>query len=202
MAIRYYDEALANKIKAWVIDSSVTILKPDEVSRLFQTVADKKNDKPIALPLIALSREPELEILSTNKKALSYDGAKLNANEQKANQLNAIPIEIHYQLDIYTRLYTEADEYLRNFIFNFINFPRLSIVIPYNGANIKHDSNVRILSTVTDNSDVKMSLAPGQFTRWTIKLMIDDAYLFSIPFQSVKTMSDTNPVETPNDKSM
>lgn len=200
MAIRYYDEALANKIKAWVKDSSVTILKPDEVSRLFQMIADEKNDKPITFPLIALSREPDLEILSTNKKELSYDGARLNANEQMANQLNAIPIEIHYQLDIYTRLYTEGDEYLRNFIFNFINYPKLNIVIPYNGANIEHNSNVRILSTVTDNSDVKMKLSPDQFTRWTIKLTIDDAYLFSIPFQSVKKVSDTNTVNTPDDK--
>lgn len=195
MAIRYYDEALAQKIKNWVKDSSVTILKPDEVERRFRQEADGENDKPITLPLITLAREADIEILSTNKKSLSYDGAKLNANDLGAQQLNAIPIEIHYQLDIFTRYYEEADEYLRNFVFNFINYPKLHITIPYNSANIEHDSNIRILSTITDTSDVKMNIAPGQFTRWTIKLVLDDAYLFSIPFKSVKSMSDENKVQ-------
>ena len=198
MAIRYYDEALAQKIKNWVKESSVTILKPDEVERRLQELADGKNDKPITLPLIALSREPEIEILSTNKKPLSYDGAKLNANDSKTQQLNAIPIEIHYQLDIFTREYAEADEYLRNFIFNFINYPKLHIVIPYNDVNIIHDSNIRIASTITDTSDIKMKLAPDQFTRWTIKLILDDAYLFSIPFKNVQTMSTNNTIQSPN----
>ena len=67
MAIRYYDKALVEKITKWVKDPNMRILKPEEVTRLFQQTADINNDKPISLPLIAISREPNVEILSTNK---------------------------------------------------------------------------------------------------------------------------------------
>jgi hypothetical protein len=43
-----------------------------------------------------------------------------------------------------------------------------------------------------------MKLAPDQFTRWTIKLILDDAYLFSIPFKNVQTMSTNNTIQSPN----
>lgn len=181
MAIRYYDKALVEKITKWVKDPNMRILKPEEVTRLFQQTADINNDKPISLPLIAISREPNVEILSTNKKPLSFDGKMIKANYNKSEQLDAIPVSINYQLDIYTRYFTEGDEYVRNFIFNLINYPKLYIEIPYNNNKIEHNAYVKILSTVEDTSSIPQRLVPGQFTRWTIKLTIDDAYLFSIP---------------------
>ena len=36
-------------------------------------------------------------------------------------------------------------------------------------------------STISDNSDIKEHLFADQFVRFTLKLIIDDAYLFSIP---------------------
>lgn len=39
-----------------------------------------------------------------------------------------------------------------------------------------------IESTVSDNSDIPERLISGQFTRMSIRLTIDDAYLFSVPF--------------------
>ncbi len=158
------------------------VLSPQDSTRLFQLRADQENDRPIKLPLIAISRDPELEIISTTKKSLSYDGIHLEATEDTSKVLNAIPIKLSYQLDIYTKYFAEADEYMRNFVFNFINYPKLSIEIPYNNAKIEHDSNVLIESTVTDSSDIPERLISGQFTRLTLKLTIDDAYLFSVPF--------------------
>ena len=32
--------------------------------------------------------------------------------------INVIPIQIGYQIDIYTKGIAEADEYIRNFVFN------------------------------------------------------------------------------------
>jgi len=115
---------------------------------LFQIKSQQNNDKPLTLPLIAISRDSDIEIISTTKRALSYDGGHLSATEKVSKLLNAIPIKISYQLDIYSRYFEEADEYLRNFIFNFINYPKLSISIPYNDADIQHDSMVQIESTV------------------------------------------------------
>jgi hypothetical protein len=181
MAIGLIDEALYSKIQGWIKDPNMVILKPNETLRLFQTVADQTNDKPITLPLIALSRDSDIEVLQTNKRPLSFSGTILEANNKNVEILNGIPIEVSYQLDIYTKGFSEGDEYLRNFVFNFVNHPKLIINIPYNKVNLKHTANVRISSTITDTSDIPQRLFSGQLTRWTIKLFVDDCYLFSVP---------------------
>ena len=64
MAIRFYDDALTDKIKKWVKDPNMKILKPSESTRLFQLRADHSNDEPLTLPLIAISRDNDFEIIS------------------------------------------------------------------------------------------------------------------------------------------
>ena len=194
MAIRYYDKALMEKIQRWVKDSNMKILGPNESSRLFQIQADEKNDKPLSLPLIAISRDTDIEILSTTKKALSYDGGHIDANKNESEVLNGIPIKISYQLDIYTRYFSEADEYVRNFVFNIINYPRISISIPYNNASVEHDSNIMLESQISDNSDIPERLIPGQFTRMSLRIYIDDAYLFSVPFMNNWSIEQTEDI--------
>lgn len=192
MAISLIDDALYTKIQGWIKDPKMVILKPNETLRLFQTVADQTGDKPLTLPLIALSRDSDIEVFHTNKKPLSFSGSIIEANSKKVQMLNGIPIQVNYQLDIYTKGYAEGDEYLRNFIFNFVNNPRLTVTIPYNNVNFKHNANVRINSTVTDTSDIPQRLFPGQFTRWTIKLNVDDCYLFSIPVNTTPSLELNN----------
>jgi hypothetical protein len=188
MSIGLIDDALYTKIQSWIKDPNLVFLKPNETLRLFQTVADQTNDKPITLPLIALSRDNDIEILQTNKKPLSFSGRILGANSKNIQLLNGIPIEVSYQLDIYTRGFAEGDEYLRNFIFNFVNHPRMTITIPYNKINFKHTANVRVNATVTDTSDIPQRLFSGQFTRWTIKLNVDDCYIFSVPTNTTPSL--------------
>lgn len=194
MAVRYYDEALLNKIKNWVKDPNMTITSVSETRRLFEYNLDVNNDKPIKLPLIALRRDKSIQIINTNRRALTYEGLMTNITSEdnfetaRLNYLTAIPIDISYQLDIYTRYEAEADEYVRNFVFNFINYPQLMITIPYNGLNFKHVGNVRLAQTITDNSDIGERLAPGQFTRFTLEMSIDDAYLFSSPIKQATTV--------------
>ena len=201
MAIRYYDKAVLDKIKFWVKDPNLKILGPDESTRLFQLTADQNGDKPISLPLIALSRSNDIEILSTTKKALTYDGGHLNATPRKSEVLNAIPIKLSYQLDIYTKYFAEADEYLRNFIFNIINYPKIEIEINYNNAKVIHKSNLMLESSVSDNSSVPEKLINGQFTRMTLRFNIDDAYLFSIPFMDNWSIEyNTNDIKIEKEK--
>lgn len=160
------------------------------MTRLLKQVADQTLDAPVSLPLIGLSRDPDIEILSVNKKPLTYDGKLLRADQEKSIQLDAIPIQIEYQLDIYTRYGYEGDEYMRNFIFAFVNYPKLTVTIPYNNINIEHLFNVKLLSRISDNSDIKERLFADQFTRWTLYLQIDDAYLFSVPIKDNVEMGD------------
>ena len=193
MAIRLYDEAIYEKIKKWVKDPNMRVLSPNESSRLVQLKADQTDDKPIALPLIAISRGSNIDI-ATTKRALTEDGQHVYATEDRSLVLNAIPMELSYQLDIYCKYFNEADEYLRNFLFNLINYPKISIEIPYNNTKIIHNSTIRVESPVADTSDIPERLISGQFTRLSISIKIDDAYMFSVPWLDNWSISETNEI--------
>ena len=185
MSVGLYDEALVNKIKNWTSGTSVTIVGPQETKRLLQTIADETNDAPIKLPLISIKRPGGFTVLQTSKRPMSFDGLTLEATHEIAKQLNAIPIGVAYQIDVYARYFEEADQYARNIVFNIINYPKLQVSIPYNGANYIHDSNITMEPEVDDNSDIPERLISGQFTRFTIKISIDDAYLWDVRYRDV-----------------
>lgn len=201
MAIRFYDEALVNKIQKWLPEeSNLRILKPEETQRLFKNNADLRNDKPMTLPFFALSRKTRVRITNTNKKPMSFDGMKVFCYDNAGNivnkdtmvKLNAVPMEIEYQLDVYTKELAEADEYMRNLYFNFINYPNVEITIPYNDCKLKHESTVYISNDVEDTSDIPERLVPGEFTRYTFSLTIDNAYLFSVPIKKNLLISNVS----------
>lgn len=177
MSVTLYDAALLRKIKYWVKDNKITILGVNESTDLFRYRLDTNNDKPLTLPIISLSRNPRVEIVETTKKPLTYDGLKIESENGRTNQLNAIPITITYQLDVYTRYSDEAQEYMRNFIFNFINYPRLDLEIPYNDSNIIINSYIHIDSEYEDNSDIPERLIRDQFNRQTLTFRLS-AYLY------------------------
>lgn len=185
MSVGLYDDAFLKKLQAWTKDTAVTIVSPSDSRRLFETIVDNTNDKPIQLPLISLKRPGGFTILNTGKRPLTFDGATIDATHERASQLNAIPISIPYQLDVYTRYQQEADEYIRNLVFNIINYPKLDIVIPYNNENYVHHSNIRLAGEVDDNSDIPERLISGQFVRMSMRIDIDDAYLFDVRYRDV-----------------
>lgn len=184
MAISYYDEAVTQKIKGWLADTSkLRVLSPDESSRLIQLAAEDSNDQPLQLPLIAISRNKDLEITSAIKQNKSFDGLIIGKDTHNAEtvHLNVIPVKTTYQLDIYTKKQAEADEYVRQYLFKLINNPQIIIEIPYNGYYVKHTANLRVLDTVSDTSDISTHIFPGQFYKWTIQLELQDGFLFSVP---------------------
>ena len=184
MAISYYDDAVTQKIKGWLADSSkLRVLSPDESTRLIQLRAEDSNDQPLQLPLISISRNRDIEIESTIKQNKSFDGLIIGKDASGAAtiHLNVIPVKTTYQLDIYTKKRIEADEYVRQYLFKLINNPQIIIEIPYNNYLIKHTANLRVLSTVSDTSDISTHIFAGQFYKWTIQLELQDGFLFSIP---------------------
>lgn len=190
MSVNYYDEALLKKLKNWVKDPNMTITGPNETQRLLRQYADLNDDKPVTLPLISLRRTRDIRIIDTNKKPLTFEGVTVAVNEERGVQLRAIPIEIRYQIDIYCRYQEEADAYLRDFVFNLINYPKINIEIPYNNLKGIHSSSLVIDETINDNSDIPERLVEGQFTRYTIGLLIPDAWLFSSRAQSNVKLDD------------
>ena len=202
MACRYYDDLIIAKLKKWVPESShLRVLKPDETKRLFETMADDKQDQALKLPFIALSRNADVRLWTNIKNPKSYDDLTIAQNEDTTAQFNVIPIEMTYQLDIYTKTAIEGDEYLRNFLFKLINNPLLKITISYNGIEISHTANIRVLDTVSDTSAISERLFSGQFTRWTIQMELQDAFLFSIPYRDNYKLyvDDSDFIEGPNE---
>jgi hypothetical protein len=184
VAINYYDEAITQKIKGWLADASkLRVLSPDESTRLIQLRAEDSNDQPLQLPLLAISRNKDIEIESTIKQNKSFDGLTIGKDTDTTTtvHLNVIPIKTTYQLDIYTKKRIEVDEYVRQYLFKLINNPQIIIEIPYNNCLVSHTANLRVLNTVSDTSDIPSHLFAGQFYRWTIQLELQDGFLFSIP---------------------
>lgn len=192
MAVTFYDDALLAKFQKWTAGTEVIITGVNETRRLFEILSDKNNDNPIKLPLITISRPGGYTILNKNKQPMTYNGLKVIKTETGAGLLQAIPIGIGYQIDIYTRLLAEADEYARNLVYNIINYPKLTIEIPYENSKLQHDANIRILSEVEDNSDIPERLVPGQFSRFTIGINIDDAYLWDVRLKDNLKITEIN----------
>lgn len=173
MSVTLYDEALLRKFKFWIKDDQLTILGVNESTDLFKYRLDENNDKPLQLPIISLSREPRIDIASTVKQPMTYDGLKIESEGGKTNQLNVIPIVIRYQLDIYTRYDYEAQEYVRNFVFNMINYPKVGIQIPYNDSQLVMDAYIHLDPEINDNSDVPERLIRDQFRRQTLSFSLE-----------------------------
>jgi hypothetical protein len=183
MAIRYYDDVIAAKLKRWNPIADLRVLKPNEVKRLFTLNAEDSGDKPLTLPCIALSRNNDLEIEANIKTPKSYAGLKLRQTEAETLILNAIPVRPQYQIDIYTKTAEEGDEYLRQYLFKLINNPVIKIVVPYNGVEVEQIANIRVMNTVSDTSEISERLFSGQFNRWTIQFEVQDAFLYDVPYR-------------------
>ena len=188
MSVELYDNAFVEKLRKWTKDTDVSILTPSETKNMISIIADKKQDSPIELPLISLKRPGGFTVLTTGARPLSHSGARLFANNETGKRLRAIPISIPYQIDIYTRYQDEADEYARNIVYNIINYPRLDISIPYYDEDYIHYSNIYMSGEVEDTSDIPERLVSGQFTRMSIQIVVDDAYLFDIQYKKTKKL--------------
>jgi hypothetical protein len=181
MACRYYDDLIVEKLKRWLpVNTNLRVLKPDETKRLFELRADDSKDAPLTLPVLAVSRNTDIELLSTTKSPKSFDGLKLATSISHSSMakvernpqvytttalFNVLPIKLNYQLDIYTKTAEEGDEYVRNFLFKLINNPTIKVLIPYNDMGLEHIANIRVLNQVSDTSSISERLFPGQFTR-------------------------------------
>lgn len=119
--------------------------------------------------------------LNTYNKWLSENKEKLQA--EKTNILNAVPIMIRYYVDVYTRYQKENDLYMRNIIFNCINYPTFQIQFNYNSVPIIHNSNI-ILGESVDSESPTIRLFQDQICKQTLTITIDDAYLWDMRVMS------------------
>lgn len=190
MSTFLYDEALVKKFKLWTQSTEIKIYGPNETSRMFEVMADEDDDKPIKLPIIQIERDRGFEIINdgTTKRPLSYDGKVFNSDIRYGDTLNAIPISIAYQINVYARYAKEADILIRNLIFNVINYPSFDIIVPKvvvdRGGENKdfiHTSRMAFASaTIQDNSNERERFIEGNYTKLSFLIQIDDAYLWDL----------------------
>ena len=192
MSVYLYDEALVSKIKYWTEKTQIHVYGVDEIRDLFQVIADENKDKPITLPILTITRPKGYTIINSNKQPTTYNGIRVIQGQDTASMLAKIPINIQYQFDVYTRFQKEADMYMRNLVFNIINYPTLSINIPYRDINFRHNANIRITSDVMDTSNNSVKLFNGQFTRLSVTVNIDDAYLWDLRVANNLSIEDAN----------
>lgn len=183
MSAYLYDEALVNKFKKWTSSSKTQVYGPSETRRLYEIIADSSTDSEIKLPLIAISRNMGYEIIDsgTTRRPLSYDGVtrSYDPENNSVKIMNAIPIALTYQIDVYARYTEEADILMRNLIFNIVNFPAMSVEVP--DANQSHVARISIASpNVTDNSNMAERFIEGNLTALSISIDIRDAYLWDV----------------------
>ena len=111
---------------------------------------------------------------------MTYGGFRRDIDKYGATYVNAIPVTLNYQVDVYTRYYEEAEDYMRNLIFNIVNYPRFEVEVPYKNIDFQHTVNIIPSQEVIDNSNISERLITGQFTRLSYRFDIDEAYLWDV----------------------
>lgn len=179
MSTYLYDEGLIEKFKSWTDTTKIQVFGPNEITRMLEVVADTNKDEPITLPLITLNRSRGYNIREggTSKRSLSYDGLTISAEQETSDVLNAIPISLSYQLDVYAKFAEEADILMKNLIFNMINYPSFYITVPDAG---EYSARITINDSVDDTSSIQERFIEGNFTRLSLSFSIDDAWLWDL----------------------
>lgn len=187
MSIRLYDEAIVWKIKSWLpTETKVSVLSPDDLSRLYEIEAWENGDKPVTLPMITVSRNTDVTMELPTWTPSSRYGYTMATNEDKWIKFRNITIKLDYQIDIYTKKAIEADALLTELVYKLMLDNQVVVHIKnWENLDLKHVSTITLDSTLRDTSDISERLFPGQFTRWTINASINDAHLFSTPYKNL-----------------
>jgi len=195
--VSLYDKSFVQLIKSWTENTDIHVYGKDETQALFSLIADKNNDKEIQLPIITIRRPGGYDLRTVHSAPPTRDGYKVFVDDNVGVTANAIPIKIVYQIDVYTRYFEEADAYCRDLIFNIVNHPISYVTIPYNNLDLKHNYKMTLGAQITDNSDVVEGIIAGMFTRMTLEVEIEDAYLWSVPVRQNITMDGDGIYLTP-----
>ena len=168
-----YDTAIVEDLRSIFDDDKIFICPPD---RVFATIGRLSEDD-VKLPMISVVRTGTS--LGNSQHSMRFTGGLLSIDPQtnENTKLQAIPITINYQLDVWTKHREENDNIVRELLFYYMTHPTLLVDIPY-GSNLKHNFNIFFDSNIEDNSDISDHVNRGEYFRQTLSVYTDDAYLW------------------------
>lgn len=157
------------------------------------------NKKPLTFDGLSLDNQlkqeyDELKVRYKNNEITNQQYQKWLKEHQeevkndKLTSLNAIPIQLNYYVDVYTRYQKENDLYMRNLIFNFVNYPTFQIRFNYNSIPVEHNCNIILGETVSMESP-NIKLFTDQICKQTLSISLDDAYLWDTRLYSTLSIS-------------
>lgn len=173
MSVYLYDNAIVETFKSIINDDRIYITPAENVIR---TIA-RLNDDDVQFPMISLTRTGTQ--LQPSHFSMRYDGLPVYAdyNNEVMQKLQAMPIRINYQVDIWTRNREENDNLVRELVFYLSTHQAMYVDIPYE-LNQKHVFTFALDNTIDDNSDIINHKNSGEYFRQTLTAYVDDAYLW------------------------
>ena len=171
------------------------IIQITNSENVFEIIGDLENDN-IQFPIISLTRTG-WSIKDFHQETQTHLGALVDYIEPtdkkddrlKQVRLQAIPIKINYQVDIWTQNRADNDILARELIWFYTLNPQLLVKIPH-GLNAKHVFNVMFDFDIVDNSDIVEHNSKGRYYRQTLGLYVDDAYLWRSSVTNVPKIED------------
>lgn len=173
--IKWYDDAIVNKLRSITGDDRIAVVPPES---LFRYIATSTGDDRVKAPMVALTRL-DYTLTRRSRTPASSQGVPIgrSSDGKKIDELQFIPVQIDYQLDIITRNRDDNDLLTSEIIFYFTNHPTLLVEIG-KGANVKHKFSIFFNETVEDNSDIESHISKGEYFRSTLSFYTTDAYLW------------------------
>lgn len=146
------------------------------VDNVFDIIGDLSEDR-IDMPIVSLQRLG-WSVADYHPQFMTFSGHIIGQNEEnKIIRLQAIPIRVNYQMDIWTKDRITNDAIIRELLFYYTLRPTLLVNIPYS-LDITHNFNIFFDPDIEDNSDIIEHDNRGIFFRQTLGLYTDDAYLW------------------------
>lgn len=179
-------EVLANKTDDKSIKLPIIAIRRTDGFRI-----ENSNKKPLSYDGLHISSSSNARLAEIKRQYINNEISKqdyykelstLSDESQHSStaEINAIPIIIPYKLDVYTRYQKENDLYMRNLIFNIVNFPTLQVVFKYNGIQKEHNANIRLSDNSVYADSGSIRLFADQIVKQTLNINIDDAYLWDL----------------------
>lgn len=162
---------------------------------VFKIIGDIKNDS-IQFPIISLTRTG-WSIKNFHQETQIHSGSLMNymkptdEDDERLKQvrLQAIPIQINYQVDIWTQSRIDNDILARELIWFYTLNPQMIVKIPH-GLNTEHVFNVGFELDITDNSDIVEHDSRGRYYRQTLGMYVDDGYLWRSSVTNIPIISE------------